>query len=87
VFSGTCNRVKFKAFVKTLPGDFICDNASIHKGLEMQNVSFVPPYSPEFNPVINIDGILSSKRCFQENGSDWKRNRSCKCIVKPLDDC
>jgi hypothetical protein len=45
VFLGTCKRIRFESFVRTLPGDFICDNASIHKGLEMTNLSFVPPYS------------------------------------------
>jgi hypothetical protein len=46
IFEGGCNRVLFEPFVKTLPGDIICDNASIHKGFEMKNRYFVPPYSP-----------------------------------------
>jgi transposase len=51
IFPGSCVRTRFKAFVTRLPGRVICDNASIHKKLEMPNVGFVPPYSPEYNPV------------------------------------
>jgi hypothetical protein len=44
IIGGTCNRKLFLEFVQELQGDIICDNASIHKKLDMPNVSFVPPY-------------------------------------------
>jgi transposase len=41
----------FKKFVERLPGNILCDNASIHKNTGYSNFIFVPPYSPEYNPV------------------------------------
>jgi transposase len=51
IMEGSCNRKLFTEFVDTIPGDIICDNASIHKKVATDRITFVPPYSPEFNPV------------------------------------
>jgi hypothetical protein len=67
VFQGTCNRIKFHQFILNLPGDIICDNAllSIHEGLDMQNIAFVPPYSPKIYDFKSCrNGFSCCKNCF-----------------------
>ena len=74
---GAFNKIVFKQFIinalcsrNLKEGDvLIMDNASIHKiapvrELLTQNgvtVKFLPPYSPQFNPIENIFGYIKSK--------------------------
>ena len=68
VFEGSCNRKVFEVYVEKvlipelIPGQtVILDNASFHKGgriIEMIEaaeckVLYLPPYSPDFNPIEN----------------------------------
>ena len=68
---------RFAAFISSLPyaapATIILDNASIHRthivkdaaAARGYNLLFVPPYSPECNPIENIFGIIKQKfyRC------------------------
>ena len=66
VISGPINRVAFEAYVEKVlvpelrPGDIVVmDNLSSHKGPRVRqmietvgaNLLFLPPYSPDFNPI------------------------------------
>jgi hypothetical protein len=54
---GSITRACFTTFVDSLPlqhHTLLLDNASIHKGLQLQNpvaLCYTPPYSPQFNPI------------------------------------
>lgn len=67
-FEGTCDKDVFKAYVKNilLPElkegqTLILDNASFHKGKDIENILkeakvellYLPPYSPDLNPIEN----------------------------------
>ena len=74
---GAFNGIVFKQFIINALGSrnlkegdvLIMDNASIHKiapvrELLTQNgvtVKFLPPYSPQFNPIENVFGYIKSK--------------------------
>jgi DDE superfamily endonuclease len=60
IFRGSCDRERFKRFITLLDGDILCDNASIHKNTGFSNVLFVPPYSPQYNPVEMAFSILKA---------------------------
>lgn len=77
LFSGTCDTVFFnkwleKCLVPQLtPGQtVIMDNAAIHKSERGRQVLqeagcellFLPPYSPDFNPIEKTFGVLKRKR-------------------------
>ena len=66
VLSGPINRIAFETYVEKVlvselrPGDIVVmDNLSSHKGLNVRamieakgaNLLFLPPYSPDFNPI------------------------------------
>ena len=54
----------FQGFLKTLPGNgtIVLDNASIHKTIKdaSQRLVFLPPYSPQLNPVELCFNVLKS---------------------------
>lgn len=75
VLSGPINRTAFEAYVAQLlvpalrPGDIVVlDNLSSHKGQQTRqmieaagaSVLFLPPYSPEFNPIENAFAKLKA---------------------------
>jgi len=68
VISGPINRAAFEAYVEAVlvpelrPGDIVVmDNLSSHKGTQTRalieaagvELMFLPPYSPDFNPIEN----------------------------------
>ena len=75
LFSGTCTKALFnrcleKSLIPVLrPGQtVILDNAAIHKSKETKQLIgkagcellFLPPYSPDFNPIEKTFGILKN---------------------------
>jgi transposase len=75
VLDGPINRDAFQAYVEQVlvpelrPGDIvIMDNLSSHKGLAVRqaieaagaNLLFLPPYSPDFNPIENAFAKLKA---------------------------
>ena len=84
LFKGTCNTVLFNTWLKTclLPElkpeqTVVMDNAAIHKNPETKklleeagcHLLFLPPYSPDFNPIEKTFGSLKNKRPFMPKGA------------------
>lgn len=82
VFQGSCNRRIFTGWLEYLLGDLtqneskskkkyllILDNASIHKGKEIEELAsryntrvlYLPAYSPDFNPIEKTWSVLKRK--------------------------
>jgi transposase len=71
--TGSVNGVRFADFVANLPfprgTTLLMDNASIHKGIAVRQAAeekgykllFTPPYTPEYNPVEMIFGIVKNR--------------------------
>lgn len=82
---GGLKKIDFAGFVQSLKLDSSClmllDNASIHKnlfadaepcGVQLPEFCFVPPYTPELNPIENVFHALKSrvrKLALQRNSS------------------
>lgn len=75
VLDGPINRIAFEAYVEQVlvpelrPGDIvIMDNLSSHKGPQVREtieaagatLAFLPPYSPDFNPIENAFAKLKA---------------------------
>ena len=75
VLNGPINRIAFEAYVEQVlvpelrPGDIvIMDNLSSHKGIRSRelieaagaSLKFLPPYSPNFNPIENAFSKLKA---------------------------
>lgn len=75
VLDGPINRIAFEAYVEQVlipelkPGDFvIMDNLGSHKGPRVRSMIeaagadllFLPPYSPDFNPIENAFSKLKA---------------------------
>ena len=75
-FTDNCNAKRFEYYVEHIllpemdPGDtFIIDNASYHKSQKIQylinskgcRILYLPPYSPDLNPIENTWALLKSK--------------------------
>jgi len=84
LFDGTCNTAVFNTWVKHClvpelkPNQtVVMDNAAIHKSHETQHllqqagcrVLFLPPYSPDFNPIEKTFGVLKRKRPFMHKST------------------
>lgn len=84
LFEGTCNTTVFNTWLKTCllpelaPGQtVVMDNAAIHKSPETKilldeaecHLLFLPPYSPDFNPIEKTFGSLKNKRPFMPKGT------------------
>lgn len=84
LFNGTCNTDFFNAWLekglmKELPPNqtIIMDNAAIHKGEKTREIIekhghellFLPPYSPDFNPIEKVFGMLKRALKFAEEGA------------------
>ena len=84
LFNGTCNTQIFNVWLKEvllkeLPEKqtIIMDNARIHKSVETQRILgeagheilFLPPYSPDFNPIEQSFGYLKKRRQFAPAGT------------------
>jgi transposase len=61
LLNGSCIRKDFREFVEQLPGDVICDNAPIHRNLAIDKLIYIPPYSPQFNPVEMAFSVVKGK--------------------------
>ncbi len=73
----------FKTFIESLPLEcgtsLLMDNASIHKSAQMKSVFsrkgfnslFIPPYSPECNPIENV--FSSLKHSYRKQAMDFKK--------------
>ena len=76
VFKGTADSRFFNCWLEKClvpelrPGQVVVmDNYSIHKGIETQkiiesagcSILFLPPYSPDFNPIENYWAIIKSR--------------------------
>ena len=77
LFEGTCHAALFNTWLERclIPElkpeqTIIMDNAAIHKSLETRerieaagcHLLFLPPYSPDFNPIEKTFGVLKRKR-------------------------
>ena len=84
LFSGTCTKALFKRWLEQSlipalrPGQMVVmDNAAIHKSQEVRQLIgkagcellFLPPYSPDFNPVEKTFGTLRKRRQFMPNNT------------------
>ena len=79
LFSGTCTTALFNRWLEQSlipalrPGQtVVMDNAAIHKSKETEQLIgkagcellFLPPYSPDFNPIEKTFGTLKKRRQF-----------------------
>ena len=79
LFDGTCNASVFNTWLRKClipelkPNQtIVMDNAAIHKSRETRELLekagclllFLPPYSPDFNPIEKTFGVLKRKRPF-----------------------
>lgn len=84
LFTGTCNTQLFntwleKMLLPELPPNqtIIMDNAAIHKSEKTKEIIekhghellFLPPYSPDFNPIEKVFGVLKRKLKSEQNQS------------------
>ena len=72
VFKGSANADSFSSFIGSLPGvrdsTLILDNVSFHRSAIVKNTAtekninllYIPPYSPDFNPIENAFSVLKS---------------------------
>jgi transposase len=85
-FQGSCNSQRFAEFVRSIPNNCkerfaLLDNVAFHKSrivseaFKASNIApvFVPPYSPDFNPIENVFAIL--KQSFRRHVD------RCGCLV------
>jgi hypothetical protein len=71
-FPGSCNAQIFSNFIRDIPEDaprnILMDNVAFHKTKQVKGVCdekgfnriFIPPYSPDYNPIENIFAVLKS---------------------------
>jgi transposase len=84
LFGGTCNTKVFNAWLEEmllpeLPPNqtIVMDNAAIHKSQKTREilenagheVLFLPPYSPDFNPIEQSFGILKRRLNYAQKGT------------------
>ena len=84
LFSGTCTTALFNRWLEQSllpqlrPGQtVVMDNAAIHKSKETKQLIgkagcellFLPPYSPDFNPIEKTFGILKKRRQFMPSNT------------------
>ena len=89
-FTGTCNRDLFEMWLekcllpKLNPGDIIViDNASFHKSQAIEDLIakfgcellYLPPYSPDFNPIENWWFVL--KNWMRQRWDEFDNFRDC----------
>ena len=92
VFEGTADSKLFNHWLKTCllpelkPGQVVVmDNYCIHKGVETKEIVekagceilFLPPYSPDFNPIDNYWAVIKSRI--------KKLKKSCQDFNKAID--
>jgi putative transposase len=80
LFEGTCNAVIFNAWIEHMLAPHldencvvVMDNAAFHKSIKTRQLIyktkarllFLPPYSPDFNPIEQTFGTLKRKRSYQ----------------------
>lgn len=70
---GSCNTARFASFIRSLPAGcphkLLMDNVAFHKTHLVQHAIrdkqleciFVPPYSPQFNPIENVFAVLKAQ--------------------------
>ena len=93
LFGGTCNTKIFNAWLEKFlipelrPNQtIIMDNASIHKSQKTRqlienaghNLLFLPPYSPDFNPIEQSFGVLKKRLKFAQKGTTLDDLLICK---------
>jgi transposase len=73
MYDGSCNSDTFADFITTLPDDtprcLLMDNVSFHKTSQVADAMarrdframYVPPYSPELNPIETVFSVLKRK--------------------------
>jgi transposase len=86
VFNGSCNRLLFEGWVEQFlikelrPGQFVVmDNAAFHKSQRTKDliesvgcrVIFLPPYSPDFNPIEKF--WANMKRWIKDNVTEFDK--------------
>lgn len=84
LFEGTCDTVVFNAWLKTrlcprltVQHLVIMDNAAFHKSPETAELIkatgatllFLPPYSPDFNPIEHDFAALKKRREYQDHAT------------------
>ena len=94
LFSGTCNTKIFNTWLEKMllpelaPNQtIVMDNAAIHnsqKTIEIlekagHEILFLPPYSPDFNPIEQSFGILKRRLNYAPKGTTLDELLSCKC--------
>ena len=82
LMEGSCNSEKFCDFVHELPNDcpqhVLMDNVAFHKTKQVQRVMesrglnplFVPPYSPQYNPIENVFAVVKGRLRRRVDSSD-----------------
>jgi len=64
IVNGSVSGFVFEEFIKTLPPcTLLLDNASIHRTVQNNHKMFIPPYSPQYNPIEMAFSKI--KRCFR----------------------
>lgn len=72
VFEGSCNTLRFAAFVRGLQSQHryaLLDNVAFHKSKDVRNAFreagitpvYIPPYSPQFNPIEHVFAALKQR--------------------------